>query len=495
MATKKTALGKNLAYQMFYQAVVILAPLIVTPYLSRVLGPDELGKYTYAFSVAYYFVLVGTLGITTHGSRRIAAVKDDPEQLTRTYSNLFWLHLAASVTVFAAYVICSLTVFKQNRNLTLIMGFYVASTIFDVKWLFYGLENFRVTAIRNFCVKLITICAIFLLVRTRSDIAVYTWIMAGISFFLAEISLFVMAPRVVKLQKPDRRELAGEFLPLLVMFIPTAGTLICRHIDKVMLGSMSTFAETGFYENTDKVYVMLVTVITVVGDVMLPHMSNMYANGKKKEADRLFSFSLQICSLTACAFMFGIAAIAKEFVPVFFGKEFGACEILLVSIAPTILMLAWSATVRKQYLVPKNRDRVFVISMLIGTVTDIVANALLIPRFDALGAVYGTLIAEGIIVIVQVVMTWKEINYPFYARQTAVFCVIGAVMYLAVRGTAMLPLKGVPQLVTEIAVGGIVYVALALLYLRLTKNEMLVFFFDTLRKKRGKKCAAAENTD
>ena len=102
------------------------------------------------------------------------------------------------------------------------------------------------------------------------------------------------------------------------MFIPTAASLICRHTDRVMVGMLSTLEQVGLSENTDKVYMLLVTLITTIGDVMLPRMSNLMSSGKKKTANVLFNYSLLICIICSCAFTFGLAAIAPEFVPVFF---------------------------------------------------------------------------------------------------------------------------------------------------------------------------------
>lgn len=488
MNQNKPKLGRNILYQLIYQIIVIVSPLIVTPYLSRVLGPTELGKYSYAYSIAYYFVLIATLGITSHGSRQIAAVKDSPESLNQIFSNLFWLHMINSTVVTLVYLILAFGVISVNKTLSIIMALYVASTIFDMKWLFYGLENFQITVVRNVIIKISSILLIFIFVRTREDVEIYSLIMAGISFFLAELSLFLLFPKYVKLQRPQWKAIRAEIFPLMVMFVPTAAALICRHIDKVMLGMLSTLDQVGIYENTDKVYLMLVTVITTVGDVMLPRMTAMFAKGNQREADILFSYSLRICIITACAFMFGISAIAEEFVPVFFGVEFFECAKLLQFISPTILMLAWSATVRKQYLVPRYKNRVFVVSMITGTAVNIIANSVLIPLYDAFGAVYGTLMAEFVIVLLQVLMTKRDIDYLGYFKETIVFCFFGSIMFGTVRLVATL-FSGslIVQLLIEIVVGIVVYCTLTLTYFSLVKDEMYMIIKKVLVKKRGNK--------
>jgi O-antigen/teichoic acid export membrane protein len=450
-------------------------PLIVTPYLSRVLGPTELGKYSYAFSVAYYFVIFATLGITTHGSRQIAVGRDDTERRNAVFSDLFWLHMISAVGVTLIYIIFTVFLVRENKIISYILIFYVASTIFDVKWLFYGLENFKITVARNLIIKVLTIICIFVFVKTRNDIHNYTFVMAFISYFVAEASLFLLFPKYVKLYKPNWDGIKKEISPLSIMFIPFVASSVSRYIDKVMLGTMSTYKEVGFYENADKIYIMLVLVITALGDVMLPRLSNLVSNGGEEKANKLFEYALNICIISSCAFAFGISAIAKEFVPIFFGDEFLECISLLIWISPTIIMLAFSATVRKQYLMPRYKNSIFVVSMLVGTIVHIIANLYFIPKYFALGSVYSTLIAEFVILFIQSIVTMKEINYLPYIKILVVFSVIGLIMYIFIRAIAVLMPCTVLTLVVEIILGALIYSVLSLIYLKISNNELYAY--------------------
>lgn len=469
-----SGLAKNIVYQLIYQIVTVLSPLIVTPYISRVLGAEEIGKYSYAYSLAYYFVLVANLGITTHGSRRIAEVKNNDTAYQRRFSDLFWLHIINASIVSIIYIIAVLAgMNRSNMTLSLIMTFYVFSSVFDVKWLFYGLENFKVTVLRSVIIKILYIIMIFIFVKTHNDIESYTFIIAFVAYFLAEASLFVMLPRYGKIQKPNFETMKKEILPLVLLFIPSVANLLLRHFDKLMLGWMSTYEQLGMYENTDKIFLVLVTLITSIGDVMMPRISNLLASEDPSKADKLFTNALRVAIIVSCALAFGIMSIANEFVPLFFGDEFLGCIKLLTWIAPTIIMLTFSNLIRKQYLIPRYLEKVYLTATISSLIINIIANAYFIPKFGAMGAVYGTIIAEMSVIMIQFIMIRKQFNYKPYIADLIKYFVIGLIMYMSVRLVSQIHAKPIIIVIIEIFTGTVVYITLTFIILKLTDDDLL----------------------
>lgn len=481
---RTTKLERNIIYQLIYQGVTVLSPLIVTPYISRVLGATAIGKYSYAYSIAYYFVLVAGLGISTHGTRQIACTKNNQNKFENTFSNLFWLHLATSSITTIAYIIailCGLN--RENQLLSIIMIFYLLSAVVDVKWFFQGLENFKITVLRSLIIKALYIVAIFLFVRGRDDIAIYTFIMAFVSFFLSEASLFILVPKYVKLHKPNLKGIISEIKPLFLLFIPSIGNLLLRHFDKIMLGVLSTYQQLGYYENSDKVFTILSTVITAVGDVMLPRISNLLASNNKEKANRIFTLSLRIGIITSCAFTFGIISIANEFVPLFFGQEFMQCIQIIQWIAPSIIMVAFSASIRKQYLIPRYKNKVYIFATSSGLLCNIILNAILIPKYGAMGAVYATLVAELIIIVCQFAMIHKELNYTPFIIDLIAFCSIGCIMFALVRISSLISWNGIAQLLFEILVGIVSFSILSYVYMNTKKDELLIYVLNIFKRR------------
>ena len=70
-----SSIKKNFMYNVVYQILLIILPLITTPYISRILGSEGLGTYTYTYTIANYFMLAAMLGVKNYGNRSVAAVR------------------------------------------------------------------------------------------------------------------------------------------------------------------------------------------------------------------------------------------------------------------------------------------------------------------------------------------------------------------------------------------------------------------------------------
>ncbi len=176
---KKDSLTKNFVFQFLYQVVAMVIPLVLSPYLTRTLQETSLGIYSYVNSIAYYFVVFANLGISRHGQRIIAQNRDNEIRLRKSFWSLFAIHTIISVLTTFVYIVFILVFVKQDRVVYYIEILYVLSALFDITWLFYGLENFKSVVIKNLVIKIVQCCMIFVLVHDVSDLGIYTFICAG----------------------------------------------------------------------------------------------------------------------------------------------------------------------------------------------------------------------------------------------------------------------------------------------------------------------------
>lgn len=473
---EKTRVFKNFAFQTANEILTIIIPLITTPYLSRTLGPVELGRYSFVHTVAYYFVVFGGVGMEVYGTRQIAAVKNNPDKLNETFSLLYSILICFSIISFLAYVILiALGALDRGDNSFLgwIMGFYVLSNVFNVRWLFQGLELFNITVIRNTIIRILTIICIFTFIKEREDVENYAIIYAFLSCFVCELTLFVMAHRYVKFRKPDFQSVAGQLKPLFLLFMPYAANILLRHVDKLMLGTMSDMQQTGYYEDTDKIYTLLVVMVSSMGTVLMPRIMNMVANGKGRQAENLGSLATRVSIIFSVAIAFGVSAIADEFIPLFLGDEFLECIVLVKMIAPTIVFLSMSNMVRKTWILPKLKTNIYIWATGSALVTNIIFNAVLIRYCAARGAVLATIISEVVVVAVQFLFLHKELDYRLYFQDLLYSSIVGFIMLLAVRMSSHINTGIIIRLAIEIAVGAMVYIGLIFICFFVRKDPLI----------------------
>lgn len=183
----KKSLTKNYIYNLIYQIMLLILPLITAPYISRVLGAENIGIYSYTLSISAYFILFGSLGIALYGQREIAYKQKDKEKYSITFWEIFFLRiLTMTIALILYYFIFAKGEQYQTYYKVLILE--IIGNCIDISWFFQGLEEFKKTVTRNMIVKLISVVCIFLLVKTPNDLYIYFWIYV-LSILIGNISL------------------------------------------------------------------------------------------------------------------------------------------------------------------------------------------------------------------------------------------------------------------------------------------------------------------
>lgn len=391
-----------------YQGLMLAFPLITTPMVSRALGAQSIGIYSYTYSIANMFMLAGMLGVSNYGNRSVARVRDDGTVLSREFSSTYALQLAISLTAVGAYVLYLVLFSPQYSQVAWIQLIHVLSVCFDVSWLFFGLEKFSLTIVRNLIVRVFSLILIVVFVKGTDDLWAYTLIMAC-STLVSQLYLFCSVPRYVKPVRPELRGATRRLKDIAVLFLPVAAYSVYRVLDKTMLGSLSSVTELGYFENAEKLINIPIAVITALGTVMLPRMSYVLSNSTADYRSIILS-SMRLALTLSCAMAMGLVVIADDVCPVFFGPGFEGCAPVIRLLAITVICSAWSSVVRTQFLIPKARDSIYVGSTVGAAVVNLALNIILIPRFGSLGACVGTIAAELFIVIYQTVATRRDLD-------------------------------------------------------------------------------------
>ncbi len=453
---------KNIAYNLAYQVLAIILPFITAPYLSRVIGANGVGIYSFSHSVALYFTYITLLGLTNYGNRAIAAVQNDYEERSRLFCEIYCMQVICFVVSICEYLIYTFF-FSTDKTAAIIMTFTVISSVFDINWFFFGMEKFKLTVIRNSVIKVLTVACIFLFVHSKDDIYVYVAIMS-VGFLASQLCLWPFLKNMVKLQRPRLADVAKHFKPNLVLFVPVIAVSIYKIMDKVFLGYMSTMEQVGYYENAERIITIAVTMITAVGTVMLPRMSSLIADNKMDESKQYLDKTMLVVLAYTNAVMFGIFAVAKEFSVVYYGEDFLTTGVIMCYLAVTVVFLGCGNVVRTQYLIPHKEDSIYLISAILGAVVNLVINILLIPRLDAVGAAIGTICAEIVVWLYQILSVRHELRLRKYLKWQIIFTLTGLVMFLVIR---FMPThnNAIIALGLHILVGAAVYILLAGLYI------------------------------
>ena len=229
-----TSIKKNFTYNVFYQILTLILPLITAPYVSRVIGAEGQGIYSYTYSIAYYFMLFAMLGLKNYGNREIAKHRDNKEKLSKTFCSIYGLQFITallSTIVFVIYIIFFSE--KQYLLFYLLQLIYLISAFFDISWFFFGLEKFKTTVTRNVIIKIATLACTFLFVKTKNDLNIYIFLMS-FSTLASQIALWPFLMKEIKFVRPTLKEIIKHLKPNLILFIPVISVSKYTIMDMIM---------------------------------------------------------------------------------------------------------------------------------------------------------------------------------------------------------------------------------------------------------------------
>jgi O-antigen/teichoic acid export membrane protein len=449
-------------------------PLITVPYISRILGKEGVGVYSYTLSIVQYFVILGSLGISIYGNRQIAYVRDDKEKMSKTFWSITFLKIATTSIALLFYMV-TFGLNSTYGNIYLIQTINIIAAMIDISWLYMGLEDFKKTVNRNLMVKIIGVICIFLFVKSYEDLDKYVIINVSMTLF-GNLVMWIYVPRTVLKIKIRFSDITEHIIPTVQLFIPQISIQVYAVLNKTMLGSLANTGEVGLFEQSEKIIKLVLGLVTSLGVVMLPRMSNTFANGNNEKMNGYLNKSLQGVAYVSIPMAIGLAAVSKELVPWFFGPDFTNVSCLMVILTPILFFIAISNVLGVQYLLPTNRTKEFTVSVTIGAIINLILNFILIPYYKALGACIATVIAEFCVTLVQFISLRKNIKKKIILKSIVKYILSATVMFIVVRFIGAYIGAKIITTIIQGVLGAIIYVVI----LVLLKEEINLIIFKTI---------------
>ena len=454
---------KNFIYNVFYQILLLILPIVTVPYVSRILGSEGLGIYSYTYSIVNYFMLFAMLGINNYGSRSIAKVRNDKEKLSKYFFSIYSIQLITTFIMIICYLIFILLFNFDYKYIAIIQIINIISVLFDINWFFFGLEKFKITVTRSTILKLLSVILIFMFVKSSNDLWIYTIIIAT-STLLSQLILLPFLKKEISFFKIKRKDITKHIKPIIILFIPVVAISLYQVMDKIMLGNMSVINEVGYYEQAGKIVSIPLSLITALGTIMLPRISNLVAIKDLNAIKKYIYKSVKFMMFLAFPICLGLIAVSSDFIPVFLGYEFTKSSVLIYYLSITIIFISFANIVRTQYLIPNEKDKIYVISVIGGAFVNLIANLLLIPHFHSIGACIGTIFAEFFVMIYQTIAVRKELPLVSYFKSILPFIIKALIMFSTVMIIKFINIIPVFRFILQVIIGIIIYGLLNIKY-------------------------------
>ena len=471
---QKQSVKKNYIYNLAYQMLAVVIPLLIQPYIARVLGAGEVGAFSYTTAITGYFALVGNLGIATYGQLRIAAFRNERKKV----STIFWelailrmLLMAAASVLFVLFI--RFLARPEYKRLYAVLIIQIMASAIDIAWLLQGFEEFRKIVLRNTLIKVLSVILIFAFVKKQSDIYIYALIMNG-STLLGNASIWYFTPSFVDRVPLRQLNLRRHLRSCIIYFIPTIATTFYLSLDKQMIKWFTdTSVENGYYEFAQRIEQMAVTVVTSLSIVTMPRMANLYNINAIDRLRKRLEQTIRFILLLSIPMCLGLMSVTDYLVPLYLGSGYERSALLLKIFSLLIVVVGLNNAVGKQVLMPVGRQKDYNMSVILGAIVNFVLNFLLIPRLFSVGAVIASVAAETSILLAFIYFSRDYIRLGWILKAGIRYLIAG----LAMAGVIMLSYRWLgmswKSLALQVAGGGAVYVAVVLLLRDRFALEML----------------------
>ena len=387
---------KNYLYNLSYQLLTIILPIITVPYVTRIFTSEALGNYVFYNSIVSYFSLFAMLGIGVYGTKQIAAASD----ANSTFWNIYVIQLIASILALSVYVISVFSIPQMGGVIPLMVGVVLFERMFDISWLFSGKEDFKKITLRNTVVRLVGVICIFIFIKSSDDLYLYIFLIVTINF-LGQLVMWIPAKKFIKRPSFNTKIMKKNLHPIVLLFLPQVAISLYVVLDRTLLGLLGSYSDVGIYEQGQKLTSILITVVTSLGVVMLPRVANLLSERREEEVQNMVKFSFILYNLIIFPMIFGLIAVNEVFVKLFLGQNFQDVKYVLYIIVFNLMFIGWTNILGYQVLVVRNKNKEFMLSTTIPAFVSVAVNIVVIPFFGYIGASITSVVVEILVFAIQ----------------------------------------------------------------------------------------------
>lgn len=465
-------IARNFFYQVIFQLLKILMPIITIPIVSNAIGPKGIGIFNYTNSIVQYFVLLAGLGISIYANREIAIAWQKKLNVSELFWEIFIFKFFVSSVVFIFYIIFIL--FLPQTNFLLIQSLILLGVVFDISWFFMGIEDFKKTSMTNLFVQIIVFFSIILFVKDSNDTFKYT-IIQCLGMLLPQILIWKFIFKYINFTKIDIKNIFRHFKYSIQFFIPQVAIILYTNLNKTLLGFFIGSIAVGYYSNSVQLNTVFITIITTLDLVLLPHMSGLFAKNDNKKIIDMMRKTINLQLFFSIPIMFGILVVYDKLVPWFFGSQFLFIEKVIPIVSVLIVITPLGISISRQYLMPIGKIKEYNQSVIIGAMISIISNAILLPTIGFFGVIIANILSEFFVTFVRTRSFLKTTDFRFDMKRIIVYIFSGTVMCLITRVLTSSLKASIVTNIIQVFIAIIIYFGLVTLF---KKNILLELYLN-----------------
>ncbi|HFJ9284686.1 TPA: oligosaccharide flippase family protein [Bacillus toyonensis] len=418
-------------YNALYQLFIIITPILTMPFLSRVLGVRALGINSYTFSVVQILSVLAFLGIGQLGIRNIAKNRESQNKVNETFWGLWLIQFLAGIVVIGIYIFYIMNVNEEYRMYFLLQLPFLLGVIFDISWFYIGIERIKQVVLRNMLIKSVSIILIFILIRSENDLWKYMLIMS-LGALLGNVVFWIGISKYVTKFSFNRKYLQDNFKAALLLLIPQLAIQVYITFDKTILGMIAGPIELSYYDQSQKISRIILAVITSLSMVLLPRLANLAVNAQNEILHKYLKKSLDYTIVLSLLFCNIVMLNSYEFVPWFFGEDFIPMSPLMFWVSLIIIFIPIGGVFANQYALAFEKDKQYVLPLVLGAIISLTLNIIFIPRYGAIGATIVILVVEFMVCFFRIYLIRKYLDLKYMFQGVYTYFLAASITFIVV---------------------------------------------------------------
>lgn len=404
---------RNFLYSSILTISGYIFPIITYPYVSRILGVENIGLCNFIDSIINYFTLFSSMGVGIVGVREIARAKGNRQMLDNVYSNLFFLNALSTIIALATLVVFTLCIPKlwADREMMAIGGVRLLFNFLLVEWFFKGIEDFKFITVRSVFIKCLYVIAVFVFVRKADDYQKYYVLIT--LMVVANALVNIWYSRLKVRLKFSNISFKPYIKPFFILGIYILLTSMYTSFNVTFLGFTSGETEVGYYTTATKLYAILLGLFTAFTGVMLPRMSALVAEGKIDEFKSMVNRSVTVLTTFSTPLVCFSFVMAPQIIRIISGAGYEGAITPMRIVIPLILIIGYEQILVIQTLMPLKADKYILHNSLIGASVGFILNITIVPYLHSVGSSIVWISSEIVVLVCAQFAVYKSISLSF----------------------------------------------------------------------------------
>lgn len=375
----------------------IAFPLITFPYISRVLGVNNLGKYNFASSIVSYFVLFSGLGISTYSIREGARIRENSKEISLFTNEIFTINVCSTVVSYVSFLILILLTpkFSNYIILMIILSLQIVFKTIGIEWIYSIYEDYIYITVRSIIFQILSIVMLFLLVKGEKDVEKYA-IITVISAVGSNVFNYLHSHKYCEVKLTKTIDWKRHLKPIMILFAMSVAVTIYVNSDITILGFLSDDFAVGIYSVSTKVYSVIKTLLSSILIVSIPRLSAALGKSESEDFCKIAEDIYKSLLTVIIPSIVGIIVLRREIIIILSGADYlkATSSLFLLSIALLFCLGSWFWG--QCILIPLKFENIVFQVTIVSALVNILMNFLLIPIWKENAAAFTTIIAEGI---------------------------------------------------------------------------------------------------